>query len=193
MAGLRTLVSLVVFAGILSGFPEPATASETRVFTYDARGRLVSVVSSGTVNNGRATTYCHDGADNRTQVISNDSGAQASCSPSVSCALRTVDKEGDDENWIYVGVVEVGACPIDVPLSYSIQYVSGTGSYVDRGWYYGDGVISASETYENLVIDPDFHSVPAGQELVLQVTFSTSASGVTISPNVSTVTIYSSW
>ena len=46
----------------------PAQAAETITYTYDAKGRLVKVVHSGTVNNGVQTTYSQDKADNRTQV-----------------------------------------------------------------------------------------------------------------------------
>lgn len=45
-----------------------AHCAETITYTYDARGRLVKVVHSGTVNNGVQTTYEHDKADNRTKV-----------------------------------------------------------------------------------------------------------------------------
>ncbi len=43
-----------------------AYASETITYSYDARGRLVQVVRTGTVNNGVTTTYQIDKADNRT-------------------------------------------------------------------------------------------------------------------------------
>jgi hypothetical protein len=43
-------------------------AAETVTYTYDAKGRLVEVVHSGTVNNGLTTTYSHDKADNRTNA-----------------------------------------------------------------------------------------------------------------------------
>ena len=42
-----------------------ANAAETITYTYDARGRLVKVERSGTVNNGVTTTYKIDAADNR--------------------------------------------------------------------------------------------------------------------------------
>jgi YD repeat-containing protein len=45
-----------------------AMATETVTYTYDARGRLVQVVHSGSVNNGQQTTYTHDKANNRTNV-----------------------------------------------------------------------------------------------------------------------------
>ncbi len=44
----------------------PASAAETITYTYDARGRLVQVQRTGTVNNGVNTTYQVDKADNRT-------------------------------------------------------------------------------------------------------------------------------
>lgn len=43
-----------------------ASAAETITYTYDARGRLVKVERSGTVNNGVTTDYVIDKADNRT-------------------------------------------------------------------------------------------------------------------------------
>jgi hypothetical protein len=42
-----------------------AVAAETVTYSYDARGRLIKIVRSGTVNNGVATSYTHDKADNR--------------------------------------------------------------------------------------------------------------------------------
>jgi hypothetical protein len=45
-----------------------AHASETVTYSYDSLGRLVTVVHSGTVNNGQQTTYGYDAVDNRTTV-----------------------------------------------------------------------------------------------------------------------------
>jgi YD repeat-containing protein len=45
-----------------------ALASETITYTYDARGRLVRVERSGTVNNGVRAEYVYDKGDNRTNV-----------------------------------------------------------------------------------------------------------------------------
>ena len=45
-----------------------AAATETITYHYDARGRVVQVIHSGTVNNGVNTTYSYDKADNRTNV-----------------------------------------------------------------------------------------------------------------------------
>ena len=43
-------------------------ASERTTYTYDAKGRLVKVQRSGGTNNGTATDYEHDKADNRKRV-----------------------------------------------------------------------------------------------------------------------------
>jgi hypothetical protein len=52
----------------LAALPVAAQATETVTYTYDAKGRLVKVVHTGTVNNNLTTTYGHDKADNRTNV-----------------------------------------------------------------------------------------------------------------------------
>jgi YD repeat-containing protein len=56
---------------ICAGFAVTATAAaatETITYTYDAKGRLVKVERTGTVNNGVTTQYTHDHADNRSNV-----------------------------------------------------------------------------------------------------------------------------
>lgn len=58
--------SHLVLGASLLALAAPAFAAETITYTYDARGRLVKVVHSGTVNNGVTTSYSHDKADNRT-------------------------------------------------------------------------------------------------------------------------------
>jgi YD repeat-containing protein len=45
-----------------------ATASETINYTYDARGQLVQVKHSGTVNNNVSANYTYDKANNRTNL-----------------------------------------------------------------------------------------------------------------------------
>jgi hypothetical protein len=45
-----------------------AGASETVNYTYDAKGRLVKVEHSGSVNNNIVTNYSFDKADNRVNV-----------------------------------------------------------------------------------------------------------------------------
>ena len=57
-----------VLAGLgltATGIAPAAHASETITYTYDAKGRLVKVERSGSVNNGVKTEYTLDKADNR--------------------------------------------------------------------------------------------------------------------------------
>lgn len=60
------VVSFLLLAGLVSA--SLAYAAETITYTYDAKGRLVKVVHTGTVNNGVTVDYTHDKADNRTNV-----------------------------------------------------------------------------------------------------------------------------
>lgn len=60
----------------------PAVASEAISYTYDAKGRLVKVVRSGSVNNGVTTEYEHDPADNRARVkVMNSSNSTPTPTP----------------------------------------------------------------------------------------------------------------
>ena len=57
-----------LFMPFLCIVSSPAFASETITYTYDEQGRLVTVVHSGTVNNGQQVQYSYDQADNRVNV-----------------------------------------------------------------------------------------------------------------------------
>ena len=59
--------------GALLGIASAAGATETISYTYDAKGRLVKVVRTGTVNNNVTTEYEHDKADNRKKVKTTNS------------------------------------------------------------------------------------------------------------------------
>jgi YD repeat-containing protein len=59
---MRALVAILIL--MLLG--AAAYAAETITYTYDARGRLIQVRHSGTVNNNVVTNYTYDKADNRT-------------------------------------------------------------------------------------------------------------------------------
>ena len=48
-------------------------AAETVTYKYDAKGRLVKVVRTGTVNNNVTTDYVHDKANNRKNVKTTNS------------------------------------------------------------------------------------------------------------------------
>lgn len=50
-----------------------AMAAETIVYTYDAKGRVVKVERSGTVNNNVTSNYSYDKANNRASVTTTGS------------------------------------------------------------------------------------------------------------------------
>ena len=64
----RSAARLVLAAIAVAAIPALTWATETISYTYDAKGRLVKVERSGTVNNGVKAEYKHDKADNRTTV-----------------------------------------------------------------------------------------------------------------------------
>lgn len=69
---MSKLVTLLCALGAL-GLAAPAQAAETISYTYDAKGRLVKVVRTGTVNNNVTVDYEHDKANNRTRLKTTNS------------------------------------------------------------------------------------------------------------------------
>ncbi len=68
---VRLATALLVCAGslMLAAFASGiAGASETINYVYDAKGRLVQVTRSGTINNNIVANYSFDRADNRVNV-----------------------------------------------------------------------------------------------------------------------------
>lgn len=58
-----------LLAAAAAFMPAIASAAETITYSYDAKGRVVNVVRSGTVNNGVGAAYQYDKADNRKRLI----------------------------------------------------------------------------------------------------------------------------
>ena len=61
---MRFLIALGLAAMITSS----AQASETITYTYDAKGRLVKVEHSRSINNNLIANYTYDKADNRANL-----------------------------------------------------------------------------------------------------------------------------
>lgn len=59
-------IGAMIGIAAVTGLAVAALASETVTYTYDARGRVVAVKHSGTVNNNIQSNYAYDKADNRT-------------------------------------------------------------------------------------------------------------------------------
>jgi hypothetical protein len=65
MARFRTSLIITSVALSAAGI---ARASETIIYTYDTKGRLILVQHSGTVNNNVTVNYTLDTADNRKNI-----------------------------------------------------------------------------------------------------------------------------
>jgi len=63
-----TLAMRIAVSAALVMTASAVRATETITYTYDAKGRLIKVERTGTVNNGVTTQYTHDHADNRSNV-----------------------------------------------------------------------------------------------------------------------------
>lgn len=61
-----TRIEKIAFAAAALALAGGVAAAESLSFVYDARGRLVRVNHSGSVNNNVVTNYSYDKADNRT-------------------------------------------------------------------------------------------------------------------------------
>lgn len=65
--------SLIFLACIVVAQAGPAFAAETITYKYDAKGRLIEVKRTGTVNHNVQTNYTHDKANNRKTVVTTGS------------------------------------------------------------------------------------------------------------------------
>jgi hypothetical protein len=72
MTGKDRIAILMVGAAVAAA-PALVMATETITYSYDARGRLVRVERSGSVNNNVATNYSYDKASNRAAVTTTGS------------------------------------------------------------------------------------------------------------------------
>lgn len=61
-------IAVIMAAGAAALFASAVSAAETITYTYDARGRLIKVVHTGTVNNNNQACYKLDKEGNRTNV-----------------------------------------------------------------------------------------------------------------------------
>ncbi|MBB6428184.1 discoidin domain-containing protein [Sphingopyxis sp. JAI128] len=78
------LARMSLCAAAFLGLSLAGVATETISYTYDAKGRLVKVERSGSVNNGVMTEYTHDAADNRQRVKVTGSPDSSSCNSTIA-------------------------------------------------------------------------------------------------------------
>ena len=135
-----------------------AQASETVTYTYDALGRLTATSSSGTVNNGVATSVGYDPAGNRSAYTVtgagggtpppppppppppsnnpptpvNDSGAQGRCT---TATYNVVQNDTDPDGDYPLEVTQVSGAGFSVFSTTTLQFTSGSPTGAKVGTY----------------------------------------------------------
>lgn len=105
-----------------------AIAAETVTYTYDARGRLVSVAHSGGPNTGLTTSYTLDPADNRTAKSTGTGGGGTCTGVSFTIASNGAVTEG--ANSVFT-VTKTGS----TSNSCNVDYATANGTAVAPGDY----------------------------------------------------------
>lgn len=182
--------SLVILAG--AGL-NVARATETVTYTYDTLGRVIAAQSAGTVNDGRAASYCYDAAGNRTVAKADASGVLASCpatpsptpSPSPTIAISDAsDFEGS--NFLFT-VSMSAASSASISVSYATAHGSAGAS--DYSAESGPVTFPAGTTVQTIVIST-FLDGQAEFEETFTVNLSGPTGGATIADGQGVGTIY---
>lgn len=177
---MRTAL-LLTAAGCAMVAPLAAAASELIAYSYDARGRLIKVEHSGTVNDGVTTDYILDRADNRLGKTVTVAIAPAAASFSVN------DATAAEGGALVFTVSRAGS----TSAALTINYATSNGSALAGSDYTpASGTLSfaAGESSKTVSIATlDDISVEAAETLTL--TLSGASGGATISDAQGTGTI----
>lgn len=73
MGSAKIRVRVFIIATLVASIAVSVQSAETLTYSYDAKGRLVKVVRTGTVNNNVTVEYTLDKADNRTRLKTTNS------------------------------------------------------------------------------------------------------------------------
>lgn len=166
---LARAASASVCVAALFGVGSPAFADETRLYTYDALGRLVTAESSGTVNNNQANSICYDPAGNRVQYRADSAGVISSCAttggsapPPVNVTVAISDTSGF-ENSIMTFTVTLSA---PAPSSMSVYYATATGTAGTSDFVPTSGTLTFTAGQQTLYVYVEARgdTVPEGNE-----------------------------
>lgn len=172
---LRTLLHATSAIALLSA--TLATASETISYGYDARGRLVQVARSGTVNNGVTANYAYDNADNRSNVtVSTSGGGGGTTYPSFSVNDVSVTEGGS----LSFTVTKTGTAT----TSHSVTYATADGTALAGSDYTAQAAttltFAAAETVKTVTVPTTDDTMVESSETVL-LNLSNATGGATIS------------
>jgi hypothetical protein len=179
----------------------PLLAAETIAYSYDARGRLIQVSRTGTVNNGLNTGYSFDKADNRIQAWTGTGSPPAPPSPPPppppppappsppppSFAIANATAVGEGGTLVFA-VTKSGSAT----SSFSVNYATGTGGSATSGSDFtaGSGTLTftASETSKVVsVATIDDNAVESAE--TVPVTLSSPSGGASLGTSAASGTI----
>lgn len=179
---MRAILAFITF--LLLG--AAVHAAETITYTYDARGRLIKVVHTGTVNNGVSACYTYDKADNRSNVTVATSGC-SSTAPSCGVSYAVSDASADEGVALVFTVTKTGS----TASSCSINYATADGTAVAPGDYTaasGTLTFAASETSKTVSIATKDNLVAESTEqMYLNLSTATGGAAISDSQGVGTI------
>lgn len=152
--------------------------SETQTYVYDELGRLVTVGSSGTVNNNQRHSICYDSAGNRTQYKSNAANGGLTC-PGASAPTILISNASTTEGGVLTFTVTRSG---DSSAAASVSYTTAGGTATsgsDFAAKAGTLNFSAGQTTATIgvtTIDDTFGEAPESMSVML----SAATGGVTI-------------
>jgi hypothetical protein len=180
-AALRFSTAFAAALPLLS--PGAAGASETLSYNYDARGRLVEVDHSGSVNDGIATSYTLDNADNRTSMTVGEPTPPPPPAPSFAISNATITEGGS----LVFTVTKTGS----TSSSLSVDYATSNGTAAAGSDYTaksGTLTFTSTQTSKTISVATTDDTLVEGSE-TMKVTLSGATGGATISDALGTGTI----
>ena len=169
-----------IAAAALTAFT-PALADETIKYTYDARGRLVKIAHSGTVNNGTTACYSYDKADNRSNVNVATSSECTTSGGGTAPSFAINNASATEGGAVSFTVSRSGS----TSGSYTLDYATANGSAAAGSDYYsksgtltfGDGITSQAISVSTIQDTTDENNE------TFYVNLSNASGGATISDN----------
>jgi hypothetical protein len=170
----RSILELCFFASCF--FPiASALDAESIAYTYDARGRLVKVARSGSVNNGVSACYGYDRGDNRSSVTVSTASNCSNPPPSFSINDVAVTEGGN----LVLTVAKSGM----TSSSFSVDYATANGTATAGSDYTattGTLTFAAADTTKTITIATTNDTTVEGDETVL-VSLSGATGGASMS------------
>lgn len=179
----------VLKTGVLASvlLTAPCNASETQVYQYDELGRLVAVVSSGTINNGQTHSICYDPASNRTRYKSDSAGAGVNCGGTGATGLSIGNATVTEGGALTFIVTRTG----NVSVASSVNYATASGTAASGSDFTassGTVNFAANQTAATIMVSTIDDTVAEPAE-TMTVTLSNPSAGFTITTATGTGTI----